>query len=104
MFIVYSDPPIELMCDFNMKARRLAGRYVPSFTEAVYFGDRPDIDRSLFAGATAASGGQFYTDLHFVLGALASPRGFGTSPYSRDVSWLALRRYHSACPRAGRFL
>jgi hypothetical protein len=67
MFIVYSDLSMR---DFNLKARRLnrnvrAGRYVPSFT--VYFGGRPDIDRSSFVRAMAAKGGQFYTDTHFAV-------------------------------------
>jgi len=68
------------MREFNMKAQHLnrkrPGRtYVPSFTETVYFGGRTDIDRSSFVVATAAKDGQFYTDTHFVVGALASPHG-----------------------------
>jgi hypothetical protein len=58
------------MRDFNMKAQRWnrnvwAGRYVPSFTEAVCLGIAPtSINRraQTSVGAVAAKGGQFYTD------------------------------------------
>jgi hypothetical protein len=64
MFIVYSD---QGMRDFDMKVRRWnrnvwAGRYVPSFTEAVCLGIAPTSINRRAQGAVAAKGGQFYTD------------------------------------------
>jgi len=46
----------------------------------------------------AAKGGQFYTDSHFVLSALASPRR-SVRQLIREMSHL--QRYHSARPRSG---
>ena len=74
MFIVYSDRAY-VRFQYESAALRIgnvrAGRYVPSFTETVYFGDRSDIDRSSLRARRRRKVVNFI-HAHFVVGALAS--------------------------------